>query len=116
QVEKIEGILPAIAIDQVNPVRTSRSSVGTMTEINDHLKLMFAKLAHLHCQQCGQEVKEDNVQTIVEQLQDKAKVHGDPRLVITFPVTVPKNFTKEEIKNFLEQQGFTRIQAEEESS
>lgn len=41
QVDRIEGIPPAIAIDQVNPVRTSRSTVGTMTELNDHLKLLF---------------------------------------------------------------------------
>ena len=48
QVESIEGIPPAIAIDQTNPVRTSRSTVGTMTEINDHLKLLFARTARLH--------------------------------------------------------------------
>jgi excinuclease UvrABC ATPase subunit len=47
QVDRIEGIPPAIAIDQTNPVRTSRSTVGTMTEVNDHLKLMFARLAEL---------------------------------------------------------------------
>jgi excinuclease ABC subunit A len=43
QVEAVEGIPPAIAIDQTNPVRTSRSTVGTMTELNDHLKLLFAR-------------------------------------------------------------------------
>ena len=48
-VERIEGIPPAIAIDQTNPVRTSRSTVGTMTELNDHLKLLFARAAHLYC-------------------------------------------------------------------
>ena len=46
QVDRIEGIPPAIAIDQTNPVRTSRSTVGTMTELNDHLKLLFARAAH----------------------------------------------------------------------
>ena len=50
----IEGIPPAIAIDQVNPVRTSRSTVGTMTEINDHLKLLYARAATLYCRRCGQ--------------------------------------------------------------
>jgi len=53
QVERIEGIPPAIAIDQTNPVRTSRSTVGTMTELNDHLKLLFARAARLHCHGCG---------------------------------------------------------------
>jgi excinuclease ABC subunit A len=48
RVERIEGIPPAIAIDQVNPVRTSRSTVGTMSELNDHLKLLYARAATLH--------------------------------------------------------------------
>ena len=47
QVDRIEGIPPAIAIDQTNPVRTSRSTVGTMTELNDHLKLLYARAARL---------------------------------------------------------------------
>ena len=46
-VDQVEGVPPAIAIDQTNPVRTSRSTVGTMTELNDHLKLLFARAAQL---------------------------------------------------------------------
>src|SRR5262252_2424464 len=53
-VDRVDGIPPAIAIDQTNPVRTSRSTVGTMTELNDHLKLLFARAAQLFCQRCGQ--------------------------------------------------------------
>ena len=53
RVDAIDGIPPAIAIDQTNPVRTSRSTVGTMTELNDHLKLLFARAAVLHCRGCG---------------------------------------------------------------
>ena len=53
QVDAIDGIPPAIAIDQTNPVRTSRSTVGTMTELNDHLKLLFARTAQLFCRGCG---------------------------------------------------------------
>ena len=48
RVDSIDGIPPAIAIDQTNPVRTSRSTVGTMTELNDHLKLLFARAAELY--------------------------------------------------------------------
>ena len=59
RVDKIEGILPAIAIDQTNPVRTSRSTVGTMTELNDLLKILFAQTARLFCQRCGEEIKEE---------------------------------------------------------
>ena len=57
QVDRSSGIPPAIAIDQTNPVRTSRSTVGTMTELNDHLKLLFARAAALYCRaaasRCG---------------------------------------------------------------
>ena len=58
-VDKVEGIPPAIAIDQTNPVRTSRSTVGTMTELNDHLKLLFARAATLYCRGCGKPVRRD---------------------------------------------------------
>src|SRR5574342_403778 len=66
QVDAIEGIPPAIAIDQTNPVRTSRSTVGTMTELNDHLKLLYSRAACLHCRQCGQLVKRDTAQSIAD--------------------------------------------------
>jgi excinuclease ABC subunit A len=56
QVDRIEGVPPAIAIDQTNPVRTSRSTVGTMTELADHFKLLYARAARLHCRGCGQPV------------------------------------------------------------
>src|ERR1700686_4532937 len=63
-VDRIDGVPPAIAIDQTNPVRTSRSTVGTMSEINDHLKLLFARAALLHCQSCSQPVRRDTSETI----------------------------------------------------
>ena len=88
RVDAIEGIPPAIAIDQVNPVRTSRSTVGTMTELNDHLKLLFARAARLFCRGCGASVARDTPDTIYADLAARAKAAGDPRLVITFPVTV----------------------------
>src|SRR5271155_463099 len=64
KVDRIDGIPPAIAIDQTNPVRTSRSTVGTMTELNDHLKLLFARAAVLHCRGCGRPVIRDTVESI----------------------------------------------------
>jgi excinuclease ABC subunit A len=67
-VDKIEGLPPAIAIDQTNPVRTSRSTVGTMTELNDYLKLLFARAARLHCRNCGREVRRDTPETIIAEL------------------------------------------------
>ena len=111
QVDRIEGIPPAIAIDQTNPVRTSRSTVGTMTELNDHLKLLFARAARLYCRGCGQPVRRDTADSIADELRSRAAAAGDPRLVVTFPVAVPKNFSEAEVLQLLEQQGYTRIHA-----
>ncbi|MGQ0657613.1 MAG: excinuclease ABC subunit UvrA [Chromatiales bacterium] len=111
QVDRIEGIPPAIAIDQTNPVRTSRSTVGTMTELNDHLKLLFARAAQLYCRGCARKVARDTPQTIYADLVERARRAGDPRLVIAFTVTVPRNFSKEEVRKLLEAQGYTRIEA-----
>ena len=109
QVDSIEGIPPAIAIDQTNPVRTSRSTVGTMTEINDHLKLLFARTAHLFCRRCNQAVRRDTPDSIFAAMAERAAAAGDPRLVIAFPVDVPANFSEEEITKLLQAQGYTRI-------
>ena len=109
QVDRIEGIPPAIAIDQTNPVRTSRSTVGTMTEVNDHLKLMFARFAALHCQSCGEQVRRDTPDSIYVDLKLRAAKAGDPRVAITFPVTVPENFKEAEVEQFLSAQGYTRV-------
>ena len=111
KVDRIEGIPPAIAIDQTNPVRTSRSTVGTMTELNDHLKLLFARAARLYCRGCGRLVHRDSPGTILAALEERTALAGDPRLVVTFPVAVPKNFSEKEVLGLLEQQGYTRVHA-----
>src|SRR5687768_174513 len=112
QVDAIDGIPPAIAIDQVNPVRTSRSTVGTMTELNDHLKLLFARSAQLYCHGCGRAVRRDTAQSIREQIVQRAAA-ADPRLVIAFPVQVPKSFSADEVKALLAAQGYTRFVREQ---
>src|SRR5262245_22796811 len=105
QVEAVEGIPPAIAIDQTNPVRTSRSTVGTMTELNDHLKLLFARGAKLFCRGCGKPVVRDTPATIFKDL----CAMGSSKLVITFPIPIPKNFTEKEIEAHLQAQGYTKL-------
>ncbi len=112
QVERIEGIPPAIAIDQTNPVRTSRSTVGTMTELNDHLKLLFARAAKLYCRNCGGNVRRDTAESIYATLARRAGQCGDPRMIVTFPVRVPDNFSRGEVLQLLESQGYTRIHDE----
>jgi excinuclease ABC subunit A len=109
QVDTVGGIPPAIAIDQTNPVRTSRSTVGTMTELNDHLKLLFARTAVLHCQRCGHPVRRDSAESIHQQLLERAATAGDPRLLVTFPIEVPANFSTDEVRALLEKQGYTRF-------
>ena len=116
QVDRIEGIPPAIAIDQTNPVRTSRSTVGTMTEINDHLKLLFARAARLHCGNCGQLVRRDTPATIVDSLSQRVASLGDPRLLICFDVTRPTSLPEKELRQMLEAQGYVRfLEAAEKS-
>ncbi len=109
QVDSISGIPPAIAIDQTNPVRTSRSTVGTMTELNDHLKLLFARAATLYCECCGRPVRRDTPESIYADLLERAQAQGDPRLLLCFPVTVPRSFSEGEVRALLEKQGYTRI-------
>src|SRR5512139_3931626 len=87
QVDRIEGIPPAIAIDQTNPVRTSRSTVGTMTELNDHLKLLFARAAHLHCRGCGALVRRDTPDSVYAAMAQRTAGVADARLTVTFPVS-----------------------------
>ena len=82
QVDRVEGVPPAIAIDQTNPVRSSRSTVGTMTELNDHLKLLFARSAQLFDRQTGLPVRHDTADTIWAAMVERAQQH-DPRLVLT---------------------------------
>jgi excinuclease ABC subunit A len=105
QADRIDGIPPAIAINQTNPVKTSRSTVGTMTELNDHLKLLFARAAQLHCRQCGKPVRRDTAQTISVQCSE----FSGP-LQISFPVRIPKNFSEREVRDLLAKQGYRQIE------
>ena len=108
QVDRVEGIPPAIAIDQTNPVRTSRSTVGTMTELNDHIKLLFARTAELYCSGCGEPVRRDTPERIAARYLD-ADGAADTRVMITFEVPVPENFDAAEVEDWLARQGYTRV-------
>jgi len=109
RVDRIEGIPPAIAIDQTNPVRTSRSTVGTMTELNDHIKLLFARTAQLYCSECGQAVKRDKPEQISRDWFNPASKAPAQRLMVSFQVPIPENFSSEEITEWLSRQGYTRV-------
>ena len=107
QVDKIEGILPAIAIDQNRPVRTSRSTVGTMTELHDHLKLLFAKIGVLSCRQCGRPVERDSAESVFRKLSEQQS--AGTRFYVTFSVAVPDTLAWSDIRDGLVRAGFFRL-------
>ena len=119
KVDGIEGIPPAIAVDQTNPVRTSRSTVGTMTELNDHLKLLYARAADLYCRSCGKRVSRDTPESIYRELSrfrgERRRRYGpaDLRAVIVFRLRVPPSFSREEVQQLLSRLGYRRIHREE---
>ncbi len=90
-VDKVEGVPPAIAIDQTNPVRSSRSTVGTMTELNDHLKLLFARGAAVRPRDRAAGAPRLARHRSTPRLVERAAAAGDPRVVLTFPVELPAN-------------------------
>ncbi|MBH2010595.1 MAG: excinuclease ABC subunit UvrA, partial [Xanthomonadaceae bacterium] len=110
-VDKVEGVPPAIAIDQTNPVRSSRSTVGTMTELNDHLKLLYARAAQLFDRQTALAVRHDSPESIYAELMART-AGADPRVVMTFPVELPGNTSAAEVEQWLSASGFTRVHAE----
>ncbi len=112
-VDRVDGVPPAIAIDQTNPVRSSRSTVGTMTELNDHLKLLFARAGELFDKQTAQRVRHDSPETIYAELMQRTR-DGDPRVVVTFPVELPANTSADEVQQWLAASGFTKVRAERE--
>lgn len=112
-VDKVEGVPPAIAIDQTNPVRSSRSTVGTMTELNDHLKLLYARSAQLFDKQTAQSVRHDSPESIYAEIMERTKT-GDNRVVMTFPVELPGNTSAEQLEQWLSASGFTRVHVQRE--
>jgi excinuclease ABC subunit A len=106
RVDEIRGIPPAIAIEQSNPVKTSRSTVGTMTEINDYLKLLWPRIARAFCPSCGREIRPETANSIADQvLRDCA----GKNVLVTFWVSVPAKTEPRDFFNFLQQQGYLRV-------
>jgi excinuclease ABC subunit A len=120
RVDEIRGIPPAIAIEQSNNVKSTRSTVGTMTDLNDYLKLVFPRLATAHCPECSREVRPDTARSIVEQVfggnkrsaanreQTAAFAEGDA-ILVTFAVPAPPGTKPADFFAFLNQQGYLRV-------
>jgi len=110
-VDAIEGIAPAVAIEQKNPTTSSRSTVGTATEIYDFLRLLWARVGTQYCVKCGQEVKVDTVQEVVDALVDVGAQHAAPLpVLITFPLPQSAHRPDVEVAAQLRAAGFVRAQ------
>jgi excinuclease ABC subunit A len=105
-VDHIDGLPPAIAIEQSNSVKTSRSTVGTMTEIADHLKLLFARLASLTCPHCGRQVRPLGATQITEQV---LEARAGKEVLVGFSVPMPNKPSLAAALATLKQQGFLRV-------
>jgi excinuclease ABC subunit A len=106
QVDDIRGIPPAIAIEQAGAVRTTRSTVGTMTEINDYLKLLFPRLATANCPSCQRDVRPDTPQSAARQV---VRELAGREVLVVFSVPVPAGTAPADFFGFLQAQGFLRI-------
>src|SRR6266545_1679789 len=110
-VDGIDGISPSVAIEQKNPTTSSRSTVGTATEIYDFLRLLWSRVGTQYCVQCGHEVKVDTVQETVDVLVDGGTQHAAPLpVVITFPLPPSAHRPDVEVAAQLLAAGFVRAQ------
>ncbi len=105
-VDRIEHIRPAIALEQKNPVRTARSTVGTATEIQDYLRLLFAKVGRVHCPACGAEARSDSAEQVADTL---AREHAGARALICFPVAAEPGEERRALWARLGRRGFARV-------
>jgi excinuclease ABC subunit A len=106
RVDDIRGIPPAIAIEQANPVKSSRSTVGTMTEINDYLKLLWPRVARAFCPSCRREIRPETAQSISHQVLHSC---AGKTVLVTFWVVVPPKTEPRKFFEFLQQQGYLRV-------
>ena len=106
EVEKIEGIPPAIAIQQKVTSRNPRSTVGTVTEIYDYLKLLFARVGHTFSPVSGQEVKKNTIRDVVSYMESQAE---GTRLYLLSPIVLPEGRTLKEQLSLWLSQGFSRL-------
>ncbi len=116
RVDAIEGIPPAIAIEQRNAVRTTRSTVGTMTEICDYMKVLWPQLASLHCRQCGRPVRREPAQTVWQSLSRPAEEGGwaARECLVTFAVPLSEKLSLADSLALIGRQGYQRVLLEGE--
>lgn len=107
-VDRIENIPPAIAIEQRNAVRTTRSTVGTMTEVCDYMKVVWPHLSELYCRNCSQPVRRESPQSIWDSVTRDSE-NGRTEVLITFELPLSEKLGIDEQIALLNQQGFQRL-------
>ncbi|HEY5472613.1 MAG TPA: excinuclease ABC subunit UvrA [Candidatus Limnocylindrales bacterium] len=110
-VDQIDGLSPAISIDQKGASRNPRSTVGTVTEIYDHLRLLFARIGHPHCPACGREIERQSVQQIVDQIYELPE---GTRLMVLGPVIKDRKTEGDRVFDQIRRQGFARVRVDGE--
>ncbi|HYM83018.1 MAG TPA: excinuclease ABC subunit UvrA, partial [Candidatus Dormibacteraeota bacterium] len=108
-VDQIDGLSPAISIDQKGASRNPRSTVGTVTEIYDYLRLLFARIGHPHCPTCGREIQRQTVQQIVDQV--LAMPEGT-RLLVLGPLIKDRKTEGDRVFEAARKQGFVRVRVD----
>jgi len=111
-VDRIEQIRPAVALEQKNPVRTARSTVGTATEVYDYLRLLYAKIGHVHCPACGAPAASHSPESIVDELLAE---HPGARALIMFRLAVAAGVPAAELWANLTRRGFARVRLGDET-
>ena len=101
-VDGVDGVSPAVAIEQKNPTRTSRSTVGTSTEVYDYLRLLWARVGRTFCPRCGRELKPDTVQSVTDTL---LALPPGTRFVVGFPLKLSAAVTEGMVRENLRAQG-----------
>ena len=108
-VDYIEGLSPAISIDQKGVSHNPRSTVGTVTEIYDYLRLLFARVGHPHCPQCGREIAMQTVQQIVDAVQ---ALPGGSRILVLAPIVKDRKGEYKEVFEDLRKSGYARVRVD----
>jgi len=109
EVDYIEGLSPAISIDQRGPRKNPRSTVGTVTEIYDYLRLLFARVGHPHCPGCGREITMQTVQQIVDAVQD---IPAGSRVMILAPLIRDRKGEYQTVFDDLRRAGYARVRVD----
>jgi len=109
EVDYIEGLSPAISIDQRGPSRNPRSTMGTITEIYDYLRLLFARVGHPHCPKCGREIAMQTVQQIVDTIQ---ALPENSRIMVLAPLIGDRKGEHQAVFDDLRKAGYARVRVD----